>query len=1100
MTILFERQRNVGEGRAPARILAAAIAVVALAGPLQKAAACDPNTQVCSTAKTQISKQQYRGASGSARVSFYPVPNEKGDRNGVSVWVFGFGPPKAPGDSLNREEGSGESAIDDASVPLPVRLGFDHYSVDFCDPTDYLQRNALVVRELIVDEIIPTLESGEKLSLLGSSMGGLVTRYVLTQLEAESVHHDVDLWVTNDSPHKGAYVPLGVQFLASIVAISGEQAVTEALALVDAPSPQQMLLAHHLSAVPGQPHRDHRAFFSELDRLGNFPQSAGLRTVAIASGAGMGKASHRIEGVTLKFPFPDQNLEVKTPHFEDGELKWASFVTVTLRGTGVVRLIPLTRTRQTVLRAGVEGAVLFNGKKFFSANPDTVTTSEIAAALAGLLNLPPFVPSEILDPVAEQIGEFVETGVAAFKGTATVQAEAGYENLSGGLGVFYADFGGQARHTFIPTFSALALDLPPGADLTEVGDPSSRSPFTEVVFQSRDRGHTASESDVGCREQRRLAGVPYITQVEPGTRVAGQGAFKLTVQGGNFTSQTVASWAGTKLPTTFINNTRLVADVRNALLQEPTTDPLLPGEPHSPVLPLIVSVNDYDSEGNLPTDHYYADEADCTIGVVVQENPLTIRPAVPSAEDQVTAVFADDWTDTCRPGDPEVAVTGDQITVTTTGGLICGQAITPYEVRATFGPLPAGVYELILQDSRGGKTQELGERIFEVTFPVPSISLLQPATIDAGGAGFTLKVEGAKFQPPNSAGQSAVYWNGSRRPTTFVSGGELHASIPAADIASPGTAEITVRTGETVVSEPATFTITEPPPAITSLDPGSVEEDSGPFVLTVAGERFAADAAALWTDGEGASRRLSTSVVSMTQLEASVPAALITTPGSYPVAVISGGRTSAAEYFTVEASDAAVADLPAISAATNGASLDPGVSPGGIATIFGENLAKTTEQAARIPLPTSLAGAQVLVNGTPAPLYYVSPSQINFQVPFETPLGAEVPVHVMRDDVAGPESTMIVQRYALGIFFYEREPGVRDPVITHADGSLVTPANPARAGEVVIVYATGVGGLKNPPPTGAASRAEPLAESSRLPQVILAGSSRGASGRPCLRG
>ena len=61
----------------------------------------------------------------------------------------------------------------------------------------------------------------------------------------------------------------------------------------------------------------------------------------------------------------------------------------------------------------------------------------------------------------------------------------------------------------------------------------------------------------------------------------------------------------------------------------------------------------------------------------------------------------------------------------------------------------------------------------------------------------------------------------------------------------------------------------------------------------------------------------------------------------------------------------------------------PPVAPGAIASIFGTNLADTTAQADSYPLPTSLGGVQVKFNGIPAPIFSVSPNQINVQVPFE---------------------------------------------------------------------------------------------------------------------
>jgi hypothetical protein len=72
--------------------------------------------------------------------------------------------------------------------------------------------------------------------------------------------------------------------------------------------------------------------------------------------------------------------------------------------------------------------------------------------------------------------------------------------------------------------------------------------------------------------------------------------------------------------------------------------------------------------------------------------------------------------------------------------------------------------------------------------PVPVITLLSPSSLGAGGLGFTLTVNGGSF-----VSSSVVLWNGSPRPTTFVSNAQLHASISATDIAMSGSAQVAVR-------------------------------------------------------------------------------------------------------------------------------------------------------------------------------------------------------------------------------------------------------------------------------------------------------------------
>src|SRR3954464_12765157 len=86
---------------------------------------------------------------------------------------------------------------------------------------------------------------------------------------------------------------------------------------------------------------------------------------------------------------------------------------------------------------------------------------------------------------------------------------------------------------------------------------------------------------------------------------------------------------------------------------------------------------------------------------------------------------------------------------------------------------------------------------------------------------------------------------------------------------------------------------------------------------------------------------------------------------------------------------------PAITSVVNGASFESGVVRGSIGSIFGSNLAQSTESAKRLPLPTTLAGTPVLVGGLEweAPLYFVSSGQINFQLPFEA-LGGILPIVV----------------------------------------------------------------------------------------------------------
>lgn len=70
---------------------------------------------------------------------------------------------------------------------------------------------------------------------------------------------------------------------------------------------------------------------------------------------------------------------------------------------------------------------------------------------------------------------------------------------------------------------------------------------------------------------------------------------------------------------------------------------------------------------------------------------------------------------------------------------------------------------------------------------VPTIAALSPASMTAGGSAFTLTVNGTNF-----GSQAVVNWNGAARATTFVSGNQVTAAIPAADVATAGSAAVTV--------------------------------------------------------------------------------------------------------------------------------------------------------------------------------------------------------------------------------------------------------------------------------------------------------------------
>jgi uncharacterized protein (TIGR03437 family) len=166
--------------------------------------------------------------------------------------------------------------------------------------------------------------------------------------------------------------------------------------------------------------------------------------------------------------------------------------------------------------------------------------------------------------------------------------------------------------------------------------------------------------------------------------------------------------------------------------------------------------------------------------------------------------------------------------------------------------------------------------------------------------------------------------------------------------------------------------------------------------------------------------------------------------------------------------------LPSATSVTsllNGASFGTApVAPGSLITIFGVFPGVATTSAPGLPLPNSLGGASVTINGSPAPLNFVNGTQINTQVPWDVALGPATAV-VTSGGVASTPFKFTVGPTGPGIFTY----GANLAVAQNDDYSLNTAQNPAAVGSFIIVYMTGGGAVNATIPTGAASPSTPVA-------------------------
>ena len=163
----------------------------------------------------------------------------------------------------------------------------------------------------------------------------------------------------------------------------------------------------------------------------------------------------------------------------------------------------------------------------------------------------------------------------------------------------------------------------------------------------------------------------------------------------------------------------------------------------------------------------------------------------------------------------------------------------------------------------------------------------------------------------------------------------------------------------------------------------------------------------------------------------------------------------------------AVAQAPQIGGVVNAANFQPPVAPGALISLFGSNLATGKGQAQELPLPTNLLGSMVFINGIAAPLLYVSPSQINAQVPYEIPPNTSATISVNVNNAASSNSTVAVGEVAPAIF-----PGA----IVNTNGTVVADNNPAQPGEIVAIFATGLGATTPQVSTGLAGNGQPTAQ------------------------
>lgn len=151
----------------------------------------------------------------------------------------------------------------------------------------------------------------------------------------------------------------------------------------------------------------------------------------------------------------------------------------------------------------------------------------------------------------------------------------------------------------------------------------------------------------------------------------------------------------------------------------------------------------------------------------------------------------------------------------------------------------------------------------------------------------------------------------------------------------------------------------------------------------------------------------------------------------------------------------------------NAGNFAPGpFAPNSIVTIFGSSLARSSQQLTindivAGALPTELNYTQVFINNTASPIFFVSDTQVNFLIPAKQSPG-DAKIRVVSQGNAGPEVTITLVSAAPALFATIGNYAIA----THVNNTLVNPDSPAHPGEIIVVYATGLGNTDPNPATG----------------------------------
>lgn len=339
----------------------------------------------------------------------------------------------------------------------------------------------------------------------------------------------------------------------------------------------------------------------------------------------------------------------------------------------------------------------------------------------------------------------------------------------------------------------------------------------------------------------------------------------------------------------------------------------------------------------------------------------------------------------------------------------------------------------------------------------------------------TAKVVSTTVNAPSQVSLSVAAPSGGSFASVFSYTVTARANAGAGNQAYNGSIAVS---GSTVASEnktvPVTINVTSSPIAQASslsrfrIAQGASKQtqyiavsNAGSGTISVSGATAATSSGGNWA---------SASIVNGYVAVVADPAGL--SPGSYAGTITVNSNAANSSITVPVALDVVASGPPVVQAGgvVNNATFDKSaIGQGELPAIFGEQFTTGDAQSATtLPLPTTLGGARVFVNDSPAPVYYVSQNQINFQMPIDAAPGQGV-VRVERDGQRGNSVAVVIAQRAPKLLI------AVTPAGAVASTPFGGPAAPIQAGSYMTIYALGLGQTSPAVRSGEASPSNPLA-------------------------